>query len=141
VKVDVYIVWGSPASGKTTYVKNHMEVGDLVVDLDLIKQSLSTREKTGADDNLLSVALSVREHLYDLIRIRDVNSNNIWVIAGLPYKEDREELKYKLDATDLIHIEATQKECNERALGDGDRKDKDRQFELIDKWFDQFHYE
>jgi len=62
VPVDVYIVWGSPASGKTTYVKKHMEGGDLVVDLDLIKQSISMKEKTTAGDNLLNVALSVREH-------------------------------------------------------------------------------
>jgi len=141
VEIDVFIVWGSPASGKTTYVKNHMENGDMVIDLDLIKQSISMREKTGADDNLLSVALSIREHIYDLISKRDVNCNNVWVVSGLPRKEERDKLEYRLKATKLIPIQATQQQCNDRALGDNERKDKAVQLELIDKWFKLYHYE
>ena len=141
VEIDVFIVWGSPASGKTTHVKNHMENGDMVIDLDLIKQSISMKEKTGADDNLLSVALSVREHIYDLISKRDVNCDNVWIVSGLPYKEEREALENRVKATKLIHIQATQQQCNDRALGDSERKDKERQLELIEKWFKQYHYE
>lgn len=141
VPVDVYIVWGSPASGKTTYVKKHMEDGDLVVDLDLIKQSISMKEKTTAGDDLLNVALSVREHLYDLISERDIGCKNVWVVAGLPQKEERDKLSGRIKATEFIYIEATQKECIDRAMNDSERKNKEMQKNIIEKWFKQFHYE
>ena len=32
----VFLIWGSPLSGKTTYVKNNMLKGDLVLDVDNI---------------------------------------------------------------------------------------------------------
>ena len=41
IKSKITLVWGSPASGKTTYVKNNMKLGDMIIDLDYIKQSIS----------------------------------------------------------------------------------------------------
>lgn len=141
VPIDVYIVWGSPASGKTTYVKEHMEQGDLVVDLDLIKQSLSMAYKTSTTDNLLDIALKIRDGIYESIRERDISCNNVWVVAGLPRKEDRDKLKDYIRATELIHIEATYEECIERANKDPERKDKHKQYEIINKWFEKYYKE
>ncbi len=137
----VNIVWGSPASGKTTYVKKHMEEGDMVVDLDLIKQSISLKTKTECNDNLLSTAIMIREMLYDLIRKREVDCNNVWVVAGLPKQEERDALETHVRATQIIFIEATQEECIARAMNDNERKDKAKQLEVIEKWFKQFYYE
>ena len=141
VPIEVTIVWGSPASGKTTYVRKQMEQGDLVVDLDLIKQSISMANKTDAGDNLLEVAMKLRDHLYDQIRNREVEGGNVWVIAGLPKKEEREKLRCYLKADKLIHIQATYDECISRANGDKERLDKEKQKRIIDKWFDQFYEE
>ena len=131
----VFIVWGSPGSGKTTYVREHMEWGDLIVDLDLIKQSISMEDKTNASFTLLGTALSIREHLYDLIGRREVTALNAWVVAGLPKREGRIALKERLNADELIHIEATKEECIERAMKDDERTNKDLQMQIIDKWF------
>lgn len=136
--IRVYIVWGSPGSGKTTYVKNNMDKGDMVVDLDLIKQSISMASKTNATDNLLNTALSIQEHLYNLIEYREViRCNNIWVVAGLPNAIDREYLKNRLRA-ELIQIKATKEECIDRAMKDDEREDKELQMRIIDKWFANF---
>jgi len=48
--IKVYIVYGSPASGKTTYVRDHMSDGDMVVDLDMIGQALSWGRNPGTLD-------------------------------------------------------------------------------------------
>ncbi|MBS4191200.1 AAA family ATPase [Bacillus sp. FJAT-49705] len=137
--IKVYIVWGSPASGKTTYVKKHMHVGDMVVDLDYLKQSISLAGKTNTGDNLLNVSLSIREHIYSLIEYRELmRCNNIWVVAGLPKQIDREYLFNRLRATDIIHIHATREECVQRAINDDERSDKDLQLLIINKWFDTF---
>lgn len=133
----VYIVWGSPASGKSTYVRNHMDEGDLVIDLDLIKQSLSMSDKTNAKDNLLITALSVREHLYKLVESNEVICNNVWVVSGLPAKESRNRLKQRLGA-ELIYIKATKEQCYERALNDDERTNKELQKRIIDKWFETY---
>ncbi len=141
VPIDIYIVWGAPASGKTTYVREHMEPGDLVVDLDLIKQSLSMQDKTETSDNLLNVAIGVRDYLYNVIETREIECNNVWVVAGLPQKEDREKLMQQLKTDKLIFIDTPIDECIKRAMNDTERKDKKKQQYIIDKWFKQYCYE
>ena len=141
IPIDVYIVWGSPASGKTTYVKEHMEDGDLVIDLDLIKQSISYKDKTSAGDNLVSLAIGIRDYLYEQIRHRDIDCNTVWVVAGLPMKEDRDKLKDYIRATQMIHIDTDYDECIKRADKDVERKDKGKQYEVIDKWFEMYYKE
>ena len=138
IPVTVYLIWGAPASGKTTYVKQHMQDGDMVVDLDLIKQSLSMMSKTDTWDTLLEVVLSIREHLYDLIEKRRVKSD-VWVISGLPERDKREEVIKKIKADKVIHIKATEKECIERAKNDIERTDKQKQMQIIHKWFNKYY--
>ena len=141
IPIDVIIVWGSPASGKTTYVKENMEEGDLVIDLDYIKQSISLSAKTECNDNLLDIAIGIRELLYDRVADREVDADNVWIVAGLPTAEERELLSVRVKATKLIHIDTGEKECIRRAMADKDRIDKDIQVRIINKWFRQFNYE
>jgi predicted kinase len=140
VKSKVFIVWGSPASGKTTYVRNNMSLGDLVVDLDNIKQAISMADKTSASDHLLPVALQLRELLYQLIEQRNIECDNVWIVAGLPQKEEREQLRVRLDA-ELIFIDTSKEECINRAMNDKERKDKNIQMQIIEKWFKKYYYD
>lgn len=130
----VYIVHGSPGSGKSTYVREHMKRGDLVVDLDLIKQAISMYSREEVVDDLLDTAIAIRDLLYQKIKQRDVCAESIWVIASLPTRKQRRELAEQLQA-ELIHVEATVEECVERILKDVERKDKEFQVRLIDKYF------
>ena len=139
-RTQVFIVYGSPASGKTTYVRKHMQPGDLVVDLDLLKQSISMADKTDASVRLLPIALAMRETLYQLIEQRQIDCDNVWVIGGLPNYDEREALRRRLDA-ELVFIEATKEQCIERAMNDPERKDKDIQVKVIEKWFKKYFYE
>lgn len=135
----VVVVWGSPASGKTTYVKQHMQKGDMVVDLDYIKQAISLQGKTASTDNLLPVALDLRNYIYDLISRRDIiETDTVWVVAGLPNYEDREEIKRKLRPNAMIYINSTLERCIEQAMGDKERGDKDLQVKIIHKWYENY---
>ena len=138
VPIDVYIVWGSPGSGKTTHVRNNMVNGDLVVDLDLIKQSLSLKGKTEAHDNLINIALSVREHIYKIIEHRKLNCNNVWVVAGLPDADERMKLQKRLNAKSIF-IDASKEKCIYQAMNDEEREDKEIQIKIINKWFNIFY--
>jgi predicted kinase len=140
IKSNVFIVWGSPASGKTTHVRNNMKNGDLIIDLDLIKQAISMQEKTEAPDNLLNIAISIRETLYNIVEKKEFNCDNVWIVASLPKHEDREKLRQRLNA-ELIHIDTDKNECIRRAHKDNERKDKEKQEKLINKWFKAYYYE
>ena len=136
-KQEVYIVYGPPASGKTTYVNNHKYKDDLVIDIDLIRQALSMCGKSDIPSNLLSTALDIRDYLYTLILNKKVDCRRIWIIAGLPNKKQREELKEKFNA-ELIFMDCTYDECILRANNDDEKSDKLFQEFIIRKWFEQY---
>lgn len=130
----IYIVHGAPGSGKTTFVKNNMEIGDLVVDLDLIKQSISMCSKTDAPDNLYDIAETIRECLYKIIESNKANAKTVWVVSMLPTRKQREQLARRLNA-ELIHMDADIDTCIDRILKDDERIDKEKQMKLLDKYF------
>ena len=135
----VVVVWGSPGSGKTTYVKQHMHAGDMVVDLDYIKQAISLQGKTASISNLMPVALDIREHIYDLISKRDIiQTETVWVVAGLPKYDDREYTRRRLRPNDMVHISSSLERCIEQAMNDTDRHYKDLQVKIIRKWHEDF---
>ncbi|WP_297634747.1 HNH endonuclease signature motif containing protein [uncultured Clostridium sp.] len=132
--IDKYIVYGSPGSGKSKYVKEHRGIGDLVVDLDLIKQAVSMANRTNDTDNLLDISLEIREYIYKRIENNEVNAKAIWIVAALPKRKERDELCERLRA-DLIFIDKDINECLNNAYLDINRKDKTLEKYIIEKWF------
>lgn len=130
----VYIVHGAPGSGKTTFVRNNMEVGDLVVDLDLIKQSISMCSNSESPDNLYHIAESIRESIYKMIEFGQVNARTVWVVSMLPTRKQRSNLARRLNA-ELIHMEANIETCIDRILNDDERVDKEKQMRIVDNYF------
>jgi hypothetical protein len=130
---EVYIVYGSPLSGKSTYVRQNMEPGDLVVDLDGIRASLGYLPIYSPAPSLQKTAFAVRDFLYDQIRIRAGEWLTAWVIAGLPRKNERERLAARLGAS-LILVEATAEECRKRLYAADDGRYPDWG-QYIDQWF------
>jgi len=135
----VVLVWGPPASGKTTYVREHMRDGDMVVDLDRIKEAISMRHRSEVSDELLPVALSIREHIYGLIERREIPlGTTVWVIAGLADMAERDEVIRRLKPDRMVQMETPKDECIRRALADPERPDKARQVQIILRWFEKF---
>ena len=132
----VKIIWGSPASGKTTYVRERLGNNDIVVDLDLICAALSMRDGKSKSDAAFHYGLDLREHLYDMIENRQHDFDTAWVIACLPKLIDRKYLEAKLKG-ELIHMDADINECIKRAMADTERKDKYKQVEIISKYFEE----
>ena len=127
-----YIVYGSPLSGKREYVLSNKQEGDLVVNLDTIKQSISMCYSIDVSHNLIATALSIREYLYKLIEDKQVDCKNIWIISSLSNKQERTELAQRLRA-EMIYIDSTYKDCIDRAKTL--TQDKELTKCLIDKWF------
>lgn len=130
-KQEIYIVWGSPASGKSTYVNAHKFDTDMVVDLDRIKSAI------GETDNLIKTAFDIRDFIYSLVEKKQIDCKRIWIVAGLPKRQQRKELQERFNAN-MIFIDKTYDECIENSLKDSSRTNKLYQEYIIKKWFEDY---
>ena len=109
----VFLIWGSPLSGKTTYVKEHMLKGDLILDVDNIWECISLQPRYIHPDSLLKNMFAVREILLDNIKVRKGDWLNAWVIGGFADKYNRDKMIEELGA-EPIYIDSTKEECIKR---------------------------
>lgn len=131
----VYIVYGPPLSGKTSFVRENMERGDLVVDLDILSAALSLQPTYDKPDNLFNNVMGVHNLLLDNIKTRYGKWHDAWIIGGYADKYKRERLAEELGA-ELIFCDVSQEECMRRLELDEDRQfRKDEWLGYIDKWF------
>ena len=134
-KKNVFIVWGAPASGKTTYVREHRGKYDIVVDLDYLAAALSMRDDVqDKNSDAFFLALDARNFVYDLIAERKYNFDAVWIVTMLPERDKRIRLQQKLRA-ELIHIDTPKPECLFRVKIDESRRDKQTQYKIIEDYF------
>jgi predicted kinase len=131
---EVYIVYGAPCSGKTSWAMERMNRNDIIVDLDRIYESFSSAED-GHDhsDALRFIAFRIRDLLYDIILTRYSYFEDAYIIGGFPNRGEREDLARRLGAH-LIHIDTDRETCIERATASRPKK----YIELIENYFVNF---
>lgn len=132
----IFLVHGSPLSGKTTFVKQNKYKGDLVIDLDLIWMCLTGGELYDKPDRLKSLVFDVRDLLTDRVRTRCGNWRNAYVIGGYPLVSERERLLKRLGAED-IYIDTEREECERRLAACDDGRDKELWKKYIADYWDK----
>lgn len=132
----VFLVYGSPLSGKTTWVNNNMSEGDMVVDMDSIWQCISGCDRYIKPNRLKSVVFKVRDSLLDSIKYRYGKWRNAYIIGGYPYQSERERLCKELGAREIF-IDVSKDECLNRLQSSEDRN-KEEWEKYIDEWFDRY---
>lgn len=132
----VFIVYGAPCSGKSSYVNQIARRNDLIVDLDAIYAAISLCPYHEHPNNLKRVAFAVRDTLIEQVRLRAGFWKDAYIIGGYPRKIQREQLAKKLGA-ELIYIETTRAEAFANA--ELTRGIFAKQFQAyIEDWFDSF---
>ena len=111
----VFIVYGSPCSGKTTWVNEVATGQDIIVDLDSIYECISNLPRYSKTDNIKGVAFEVRNKLYDVIKYRSGAWRNAYVLTTGARSGDRERLKQRIGADECILIDTPKEVCLERA--------------------------
>lgn len=114
VQKQVFIVYGSPCSGKSTFVHSVATADDLIVDMDSIWQMISTNERYDKPAALKSVAFQIRDSLYDIIKYRSGKWHNAYIITGGALKGDRDRLQQRVGADELIYIDTPMDVCMKR---------------------------
>lgn len=133
----VFVVYGSPLSGKTSFVREAMNEGDLIIDIDDIWQCVSGCDRYVKPNRLKSIVFSVRDNLLESVKYRRGKWLNAYIIGGYPYQAERERLLDTLGAR-AIHISATKEACLERLAACEDGRNKDEWAKYIETWWKQF---
>lgn len=138
VEQGVFLVYGPPLSGKTTYVLNNMQHGDLVVDMDKLYSAISLLPEYDKPNELLKNVLGARDLLIDNIKTRYGKWRSAWIVGTYPDKYQREQIADATGAT-IIFCEATKEECLLRLEADeGRRNRREEWIEYIDRWFERY---
>lgn len=129
----VYIVYGSPLSGKRALVNQLFERGDMLLDIDALYQSVSGLPLYDKPNNLRYNVFALRDKTLDMIATRYGQWHDAYVIGGYPTKEERERLAAKLGAQ-LVYCEATREGCLQRAAQRGVAAAEWTAY--VEKWWD-----
>lgn len=106
----IYIVYGSPCSGKTTFVNERALKDDLIIDIDRIFEAINN----GRSNRLYDNVMQVYRLLVDMVKTRNGKWVNAFIIRGFPLQAERERLAAMLDA-ELVYIDTDKETCLERA--------------------------
>lgn len=134
----VYYVYGAPCSGKSTFVRENMQAGDLILDIDRIWSALSGQPEYIKPTALKDVVFNVRNAVFDSIKTRAGLWQQAFVIEGGAYLGDRMRRIETLGA-EAIHIDTPKDECIRRLAADDSRTAVQSQWiEYIDRWFNDY---
>jgi hypothetical protein len=142
VRKKVFIVYGSPCAGKTTWVHENATENDLIVDMDSIWEMISVNGRYEKPGSLKSVVFEMRDKLYDIIKYRSGKWHNAFVIVGGAMKGDRDRLKVRIAADEMIFIDTPIDECIKRVNLRGMSEEQTAEWILyINEWFERFQPE
>lgn len=136
----VYIITGASCSGKTTFVKERIQEGDVVLDIDDIWQTISGMPRYTKPNSLKPIVFNMRNELKDQIAKGAGTWRNAFVIESLPLATDRkrEVERYKAHNVELITMEATREECLQRLYADPNGRDIKAYEEYINNYYDDY---
>ena len=133
----VFIVYGSPLAGKSSYVQEAMVEGDLIIDMDAIWQCVSGCERYTKPNRLKTVVFAVRDNLLESVKYRRGKWLNAYIVGGYPYKAERDRLVDMLGARE-VYIDTDRDTCINRLLACEDGRNKDEWTKYINDWWLQY---
>lgn len=133
----VYLVYGSPLSGKSSFVRERAGIHDLVIDIDRIYECISNNPPYIKSGRLADNAFAVRDCLLEQIKTKRGRWVNAFIISGMPYKGERERFCTEYGA-ESIYMDCEREEAHSRLQAVQDGRDPREWGRYIDTWFDRF---
>jgi hypothetical protein len=135
---NVYLVFGPPLAGKMDYVREHMQRGDIVINIDRLYSAVSMLPEYDKPDNLFSNVIGIQNVLIDNIKTRHGKWCNAWIVGGYADKYKRERVANETGA-EIIYCEIDKEECLNKLKVDEDRQYRIKEWTCyIEKWFEQY---
>ncbi len=133
----VYIVHGSPCSGKTTWVEEQMGESDIVLDIDTLWQYVSGKPRYIKPNAYKDIVFALWNEYLEQVKMRTGFWNNAYIITGEPISISRQVMADRFDA-ELVHIDTDKETCLERLYNNPNGRDIKFYEGLINKYFDRF---
>lgn len=138
VRREVYLVYGPPCGGKSTYVSQCIDhKSDLIVDIDRIRQTVSNAPQHVLVPALNPVIFGIRDYLYDCIKVKRGYWKNAYIIGGFPLISERERICARLGARE-IYIDTPREECIRRLHAAPEGRNITEWQGFIDQWFERY---
>ncbi len=133
----VYLVYGAPLSGKSAFVQQNANEGDLILDINRIWESVSGCPSYIKPPRLNAVVFKVRNTIQDAIRYRLGRWENAYIVGGYPLQAERERIAHEMNAREVF-IDASKAECLQRLDGMQDGRNADEWRGYIEDWFRKY---
>ena len=134
---EIYLVYGPPLSGKTSYVASVANAGDLIIDMDSIWECISGQPRYVKPGKLRGIAFGVHGFLMDAAKVRNGKWQSCYIIGGYALISDRERIIKEYGAREIF-LEISHEECMNRLMASEDR-DKEEWTRYIDEWFRRYN--
>lgn len=134
-KREIFLVYGSPLSGKSTYVKTVAEPGDLIIDINNIWSCVSGIDNT-KPPKLNAVVFGIRDRLLEMVKYRVGRWDNCYIVGGYPLISERERLCKELGAREIF-IDTSKEVCIQR-LNESEDKNLSDYLKFIDEWWRKY---
>ena len=134
IRKEIYLIYGPPLAGKRTYIRDVIQPGDLLVDMDAIWECITGGDRYTKPGKLNAVAFGVRDLLLDCIRTKRGRWNNAYICGGYPLISERERLIRETGARE-IYIDTDKETCLNRAAEIEDQDARAAWREYIEDWW------
>lgn len=134
---EIYLVYGSPCSGKNTYVDAVMKPGDLLLDVDKIKQAITNKSTHILVPALNPIIFGIRDYMFESIRLKRGYWNNAYIVGGFPLVSERERICRKYGARE-IYIDTPKDVCLQRLKDNPDGRDEAEWTRFIEEWWRRY---
>ena len=134
----VYIVYGAPLSGKTTFVQENATEKDIIIDIDRIYTAVSIAPLYCKPAEVKGVVFKIKELLLELVKTRYGKWENAYIIGGLPLESERERLVQEIGADDVVFIDTPKEVCEARLQAMSNGRNKKEWQRYIDDWFERW---
>lgn len=122
------VVTGPPCAGKSTYVREHAQPGDIVVDFDVLAEALGSPDHHEHPDPIRYVAAVCRRAAVDAaIRQHLTKDARVWIVDSKPHKRVQ---AYEDAGAVWVTLSADVELLHSRANAERPR----RWHKLIDEW-------
>lgn len=128
------IVYGAPASGKSTYVKDRLKTNDIVYDFDDIMQVLTGLPYQESNKNLVPYVTSVRDMIIERLT-HETNIDTAYIITT--FLDKRLETNTESLLPDYVIMKTDLETCIKR-INDSNRSNKSELKNITFDWFKRY---
>lgn len=127
----VYLIYGPPCSGKSTYTMEHMKRGDLLCDVDMLYSAISGENPHDAELNVHEIACKLYGELANIIHDRVGGWKNAYVLSCANTHEKVKEESEKIRADEVLFMDTPYEVCIKRTA------ERPHYFQwLVQEWFE-----